>query len=407
MDDKVTPSAAVSGLRIERQTALPARRKRRYLVWLVLAVLVLAIAVYAWTLNRRVEVRMSEVTRVYPSLGLTRLNAAGYVVASRRADVASKATGRLEWIGVEEGSRVAVNEVIARLEDDDVRAQLQLARAGVTVAEARHAEAEAEQREAQRALSRTKDLYGKGVIARAAYDEAIARAERAVAVVGATAAAITQAQAQTQAAAVSVEQTLIRAPFDGVVVAKNADVGDVVSPFNTSVDAKGAVVSMADMDTLEVEADVSEANLAAASVGQASEIQLDALPDQRFLGTVERIVPSVDRAKATVLVKIRFRERDPRILPGMSAKVAFLERALRTEERRPRTVIPLAALAKKKEDRARVFTLRNGQVYSTPIQTGTVVGTFIEVHQGLEPGDDVVLNPQNLRDGLKVVVSGE
>jgi tetratricopeptide (TPR) repeat protein len=141
-------------------------------------------------------------------------------------------------------------------------------------------------------------------------------------------ASIAAAEANLRVARVAVEQTLIRAPFDGVVLTKNANVGDVITPFSSALGSQAAVVTMADMSTLEVEADVSEANLAKVKVGQPCEIQLDALPDQRFRGIVQRTVPTVDRAKATVMVKVRFVEPDARILPEMSAKVAFLEKEL-------------------------------------------------------------------------------
>ena len=151
-------------------------------------------------------------------------------------------------------------------------------------------------------------------------------------------ASIAVAQANLRVAQVAVDQTLIRAPFDGVVLTKNANVGDVITPFSSAPDAKGAVVTMADMTTLEVEADVSESNLSKVRIGQPCEIQLDALPDQRFRGVVSRTVPTVDRAKATVMVKIRFVDTDPRVLPEMSAKVAFLSgsRRARTQRRRAR-----------------------------------------------------------------------
>ena len=133
-------------------------------------------------------------------------------------------------------------------------------------------------------------------------------------------------QANYRAAQIAVEQTLIRAPFDGVVLTKNANVGDVITPFSSALEAKGAVVTMADMETLEVEADVSESNLPKVRLEQPCEIQLDALPDLRLRGVVQRIVPTVDRAKATVLVKIKFIDHAPQVLPEMSAKIAFWKR---------------------------------------------------------------------------------
>ena len=169
-------------------------------------------------------------------------------------------------------------------------------------------------------------------MSQASHDEVLGRYDRAQAAVNSAQAAVRAAEANRRAAEVAVEQTVIRAPFDGVVLTKNANVGDTITPFSSALDTKGAVVTMADMSTLEVEADVSESNLEKVHVDQPCMIELDALPSVRFEGYVSRMVPTVDRTKATVMTKIRFRELDPRILPDMSAKVAFLSRPLSAAE---------------------------------------------------------------------------
>ena len=132
----------------------------------------------------------------------------------------------------------------------------------------------------------------------------------------------------------ALDYTLIRAPFDGVILTKNADVGEVVAPFGSSINAKAAVVTMADLDSLIVEADVSEINLEKVKKGQPCEIQLDSLPGMRFAGQVHMIVPTADRSKATVLTKVKFLEKDERVLPEMSAKVAFLTRQIGRKKNR-------------------------------------------------------------------------
>ena len=191
------------------------------------------------------------------------------------------------------------------------------------VARANLEQARAEAREAEANLARSKDLAEKNYISGSTLDSAIARADKARAAVRSGEAALNAAQANLKAAEVALDQTLIRAPFDGVVLTKSANVGDNITPFSSAADTKGAVVTIADMETLEVEADVAESSLGKVKVGQPCEIQLDALSEQRFAGVVQRIVPTVDRAKATVLVKIRFVERDPRVVPDMAAKVAL------------------------------------------------------------------------------------
>ena len=201
------------------------------------------------------------------------------------------------------------------------------------------------------------------------------------------------------------EQTLIRAPFDGVVLTKNANVGDVITTFSAAVDTKGAVVTMADMSTLEVEADVSESNLQKAKVGQPVEIQLDALPDTRFRGEVARIVPTVDRAKATVLVKVRFVERDERVLPEMSAKVTFLERELREGERTARTAVPPSAIVTRDGETA-VFVVEGDRARRARVETGATLGEVVEVKSGVKAGEKIVLKPaEGLADGAQVKVA--
>jgi HlyD family secretion protein len=185
------------------------------------------------------------------------------------------------------------------------------------------------------ALKRARELAQKDFVSGAAVDAAEARFNKAQAAIRTLEAQIAVAQANLRAAGVSFDQTLIRAPFTGIVLTKNANVGDILTPFSSASGTTGAVVTMADMSTLEVEADVSEASIARISVGQPAEIQLDAFAELRLAGSVSRIVPTVDRSKATLLVKVRFDEIDPRVLPDMSAKIAFLSRKLAADERQP------------------------------------------------------------------------
>jgi RND family efflux transporter MFP subunit len=202
-----------------------------------------------------------------------------------------------------------------------------------------------------------------------------------------------------------VEQTLIRAPFDGIVLTKNANVGDIITPFSSAAESKGAVVNMADMETLEVEADVSEASIGKIRIGMPTEIQLDAYPNMRLLGEVSRIVPTVDRAKATLLVKIAFKEKDPRVLPEMSAKVAFLARAPEALERKPVTAVRPEAVARR-GDRSVVYVLDAKNVAKeVAVGTPTKVGDLMTVANA-KPGDKVALNPpEKLKDGATVSIA--
>jgi RND family efflux transporter MFP subunit len=395
-------------LRIERShpaaQPAPVRPRRRGALYLSLLAALAAAGYLAYTnlLPRGVAVEVAGAATVYPSQQLVLLNATGYVVPQRRADVASKATGRLESLEVAEGSRVRQGQVIATLESQDVRAAMAQAGANVDVAKAALEQARAELKDATLALNRAQGLVKKRYIPQETYDGAVARQEKARAGVASAQAGVSAARAALEAAKVAVEYTLIRAPFDGVVVVKNANVGDVVAPFSTTPLSKGAVVSMADMDTLEVEADVSEANLHKVRIGQACEILLDALPDSRFRGLVHRIVPTVDRTKATVLVKVRFVDADERILPDMSAKVAFLSRPISREEQRPVLVVPRLALASR-QGKTLAFVVHGDRVRETEVETGERLGDAVVVTQGLRPGDRVVVEPRaGLRDGSYV-----
>ena len=393
-------------LRIDRSLAPVRRRRTRR--WVVLGVLALAVAAGAAYLVARprvVDVQTVAVVTSFPSQQFVVLNATGYVVAQRKAAIASKATGRLEWLGVAEGSRVKAGEVIARLDNRDVVAQSQAAEAQTGAARAALEQALAEERDALAQHRRNVDLVGKGFVSQSSLDTSKARADRAVAGVGSARAALAAAEASARNAGVSVDYTLIRAPFDGVILSKSANVGDMVTPFSSATDSKGAVVTMADMDTLEVEADVSESSLSKVKVGQPAEIVLDALPDARFLGHISRMVPTVDRAKATVMTKVRFDRIDPRILPEMSAKVAFLTQDVTADQQKPLTAIAADAVVQR-DGRSVVFVVRDNVAAAVPVTTGAKLGDLVAITGELKSGDKAVQRPApDLASGTRVKVA--
>jgi RND family efflux transporter MFP subunit len=357
-----------------------------------------------WRSTAPLPVETVTVTTAYPSQAYTLLNATGYVVAQRKAAVASKATGRLEWLGVREGSQVRQGEVLARLENRDVTAKREQAAANVRLAQANLEQAEAELQEAERAFERSRELLERKFVSQAAHDTAIARLEKAKAAISGQRAAIAVARANLQAADVEVEQTLIRAPFDGVVLTKNANVGDVITPFSSALNSQAAVVTMADMATLEVEADVSESAVGKVQLDQPCEIQLDALPDTRFRGVVARMVPTVDRAKATVTVKVRFLEKDDRVLPEMSAKVAFLSQQIPPQLRNRRTVVQPGAVVERGGRRV-VYVVQDDRAIETPVELGGELGEWVEIVKGVEPGTKVVARPpQKLGDRDRIAL---
>ncbi len=400
------PDADLSKLRIQRKagsTPLPGRRRPR-LLWAIAVVVLAAVlfGAYHTLAGTAVSVEQTSVSLAYPYQAVTALNSTGYVVAQRKASVASKATGRLEWLGVQEGTRVKKGEVIARLESQDVAAARAQAAANVTVARANVDQAEAELRDAERSLERSRELLAQRYVSQAAHDAAIARADRARAALAGAKAGVKVAEANRKAADVAVEQTIVRAPFDGVVLTKNANVGDTITPFSSALDTKGAVVTIADMSTLEVEADVAESNLANVKVGQPVEIELDALPNVRFRGHVSRTVPTVDRSKATVTTKIKFDQLDPRILPDMSAKVAFLSQDVPPDQRAPKPAVNPQAVVNRNGGPV-VFVIKDGKAIATPVKTGAKLGDNIELLEGPPAGTRVVLRPgDRLKDGAAV-----
>ncbi len=368
----------------------PRRRRRR---WPYVLAALLAAVVAAWMFSPRTfTVSAATVGLAYPSRTLTKLTASGYVVAQRKAALATKATAQLVWLGVEEGSRVQKGQVVARLESADVEATRDQARHDMEAAKYQIASAEAELADARIHYGRMKKLVTGDYVARSDYDTAEARLKKA-------AAALEQAKANLKARAEALNQaeaqltyTDLEAPFDAVVLTKNADVGDIISPLGASSTSKAAVVTIADMSSLAVEVDVSESSLRQVVVGEPCEIMLDAIPSERFPGKVHMIVPTADRTKATVLVKVRFDTLDPRVLPEMSAKAAFLSRALTPAETTPRLAVPAAAVTTR-DGRDAVFVIKDGKAVLTPVTLGEALGDMREVTSGLESGLKVVLSP--------------
>jgi len=284
--------------------------------------------------------------------------------------------------------------------------------AGLRQAEALHVQAQAQEANARADLARSLDLQSQGFISPQAGDSARTRADAAHAATAAAAAAVGQAraalgaaQAQVAVQQVNEDYTLIRAPFDAVVLQKNANVGDTISPFSSAAGTQGAVVTVADMGTLEVEADVSESNVARVRLDQPVEITLDALPGLRFRGSVSSIVPTVDRAKATVTTKVRFERLDPRILPEMSAKVSFLSRPATDADQQPVLAIhPKAVTAR--DGRRVVFRVEGDRAREVAVTPGRLLGESLEVAGPLKAGDKVVLSPEpGLKDGARVAAA--
>jgi RND family efflux transporter MFP subunit len=390
----------LASLRIDRSspgTGLRKTRRRlgKFLFWLTLLLVLAGTAFFVKDFfNPGVEVRLAAAAFISPAQAQSVLTASGYVIARRKAAVASKGTGRLVYLGVEEGDQVKKGQLIARLEDDDVMAALRRARAEL-------AAEEAELKDARESLKRQKMLLEKDFVAQSEYDTAEARYKRVMA-------SIESARFAVREAEVAVGYTRIIAPFDGTVVRKNADVGEIMAPLAGAASSRAAVVTIADLSSLEVDADVAEANITKVRNEQACEIRLDAYPEQAYQGYVSKIVPTADRAKATVMVKIRFKSYDRRVLPEMSAKVAFLGQDGTDQKggNEPLLTLPAAAVAER-DGRQVVYQVKNDRAVETAVVTGRVLGNLVEIKQGLKQGDKVISKIDNqIRGGVKVVVKG-
>jgi len=410
-------------LKIDRQ-APGAKQRRLPWRWIALGAVALAAAGLALA-PRSPEVQTTTVLQSTPSQQYLQLTASGYVVAQRRAAVASKATGRLIELLVREGSLLKKGELIARLDASDVQAGIGTAQAGVRLAEAAQRQSQAGVRQAEVELinaeaeyQRSRSLQAQGFVSAQAMEAAQRRLDAARAAQASAQAGVAQAQAgvgQAQALLkvqeVNRDFTEIRAPFDGIVLLKNANVGDIITPFSNAAGSQGAVVTMADMSTLEVEADVSEGSLSKAAKGQPVEITLDALPGKRFRGRVGGIVPTVDRAKATVITKVQFEQLDPRILPEMSAKVAFLSQAPTEAEQQPVLAVNPKALLER-DGKAYLFRLkREGDkelLEALEVKKGRVLGDVLEVSGAIKSGERLVLAPTDkLKDGAQVKLAAK
>jgi HlyD family secretion protein len=398
----------IGKLKIDRGNLAP-KRRRRIRWWMVILAVIVIAAIAMFLMPHPVAVQTASVVTRYPAQQVTVLTASGYVVAQRKAAVATKATGRLEALNVQEGSRVKKGDLLARIDARDVEAQLAAANANVGVARAAIASAEADQRNAAVELKRSRDLVEQHFVSASALDAAVARNDRALAATNNARASLKAALANANNAKVGVDFTEIRAPFDGVVVTKSANVGDIVTPFSSAVDSKGAVVNMADLSTLEVEADVSEASLSKIQVNQPCEIVLDALPDTRFSGSVSRMVPTVDRAKATVTTKVRFDKLDDRILPDMSAKVSFLSKKVDASANRPTIAVSPDAVVTR-DGKPTVYRMKTAGdktvVEAVPVTIGATYPDAVEITSGnLKSGEKLVVKPSDkISNGTPVVV---
>ena len=392
----------LQSLKIDRDPPSPSRWK--WIVWVI--VLVLVAAGFRYGMKYREDHAGTEVETVRPSIqtvmgpqpGTPILAASGYVVARRKAVVSAKIQGRLAELKVEEGSRVKEGEVIARLESEDYSANIERSKAAIL-------HAEADLAEAQRQAGIAEKLEREKVLSTDQRDAAESR-------VRLTEAALAQAKADLNYNQSLYDFTLIRAPFSGVVVKKMAEVGESVAPIPPGVNistSSGAVVAMADMDSLEVEVDVNEANVSKLKARQPAEIVVQAFGDRRFRGELRQIIPTADRTKATVTVKVAFIDRDKDLKPEMSANVTFLEKTrpvAKDDKPQPVMYLPKESVATR-DGNPIVFEILNGTVQEKPVMLGGEREGNVVVKSGLTGSELIVSKPpDSLKSGDRVHLKG-
>ena len=383
---------------------------RGALIVIVILLLAIIAGVIYWTRREPVvEIRTAEASVRSGAAGAPNavLNASGYVTARRRATVSSKVTGKVMEIFVEEGKAVRQGQVLARLDDSQLRAMLRVDQAQLNAAKRATFENEARLREAELTLGRRQQLVKDKVISRAELDSAEAEVEALKARIAMAHQQVEVAETQVAARQTDLADMVVRAPFDGIAISKDAQPGEMISPVSAGGGfTRTGICTIVDMSSLEVEVDVSESYINRVKPGQPVEVLLDAYPEWRIPAKVITTVPSADRQKATVRVRIGFDQLDPKILPDMSVKVSFLdekpERAVAGAAARPRLLVPKGAV-RTVDGTAIVFVVRGERAERRAVKTGANDGDLVEVISGLTAGDRVVTEgAATLADGARV-----
>ncbi|ADV28460.1 efflux transporter, RND family, MFP subunit [Pseudoxanthomonas suwonensis 11-1] len=377
----------------------------------IAGVVLLSIAIAWWLLrgNGGPEVRTAQAAPLSsgPSAASV-LDASGYVVARRMATVSAKVTGRVQEVLIEEGMRVEEGQVLARLDPVDADASRALATSQLAAARSQIDNVQAQLLEAEANATRLQKLVGNQLVSRAQYDQAVAQRDSLRAQLATVRRQAQVAQDQLRIAGHGVDNTVVRAPFSGVVIAKAAQPGEIVSPLATGGFTRTGIGTIVDMDSLEVEVDVGEAYIGRVRAKMPVEATLNAYPDWKIPAEVIATIPTADRGKATVKVRIALKEKDPRIVPDMGVTVSFLEQAPENDDE-PRTGVRVPAEALVERDgQALVFVLGDDdRVSERQVQATASTGSTRDITSGLAPGELVVLDPpEELADGDRVKPAG-
>jgi RND family efflux transporter MFP subunit len=406
MNENAKPK--LSDLKIDQQARSADRGGRRLM--LITAALLVTLAVITILIvgsNSTTAVEVATARPVPASGSTTILNASGYVEPRRRATVSAKITGKVTEVLVDEGMVVEEGQVLARLDDSDARRRYEAIRAETDVARAAIEELEVNLADAERTLRRTRQLHDDGVASIQDLDSATAGTDALRAKLTVARTSLQAAEAQLAVSAQDLENYTVRAPFAGIAVSKDAQPGEMVSPVSAGGGfTRTGISTIVDMDSLEIEVDVNESHIAKVRPGQPADAVLDAYPEWHIPATVRTVIPTADRQKATVKVRLTFDALDPRILPDMGVKVAFREIADETDDKAGtgQSLVPRQAV-QSDSGQTVVFVAKDGALERRAVSIGREIEGDVEIMAGVLPGDRVVVSPtQGLSDGQRVKV---
>jgi RND family efflux transporter MFP subunit len=401
---------ALNTLRIERNPTPPtnASPRGKYWVYALMAAAVLGAGAWWLVSNRATEVEVAEATATRTNGGpATVLDASGYVVARRQATVSAKVTGKVEEVLIEEGMRVKEGQVLATMDTSTTKRQLDLSQQQLLAARSDLAQIKVRLGEAQRAARRAEQLRADKLIAEADLDTAQSTAAALQAQLDALRSQVDVAEANVRVQQQNMSDLTVRAPFAGVVISKDAQPGEMVSPISAGGGfTRTGIATIVDMDSREIEVDVNESFINRVTDEQKTEAILDAYPDWTIPSHVVSIVPTADRQKATVKVRIGFDRLDPRILPDMGVKVRFLDKANPVGAAPMRAAVELPSSTVFSADgKSYVWRVVDNKVERVAVSTGNTRNDHVEILSGINAGDSVVLQPNDkLQDGGKVKV---
>ncbi|MET0328432.1 MAG: efflux RND transporter periplasmic adaptor subunit [Luteimonas sp.] len=397
-------------LRIDRSAPPPPSRRGLWIGLAIAALLLILLVAGVLALGKRaVEVETTVVVapNVAGAAGGSVLDASGYVVARRMATVSAKITGRVREVRIEEGQRVEEGEILATLDPIDADARRDLSAAQLEAARSQVTGVQAQLTEASANADRLQALVGQQLVSRAQYEQAVAQRDALRAQLTTARRNATVATEQLRISGIGVDDTLVRAPFAGVVIAKAAQPGEIVSPLSAGGGfTRTGIGTLVDMDSLEVEVDVGESYIGRVKPGMPVETTLNAYQDWKIPGSVIAIVPTADRGKATVKVRIALDAKDGRIVPDMGATVSFLEQARPAQDSDAPRLLRVPATVLSERDGAQVVFVVDGDVVRRrPVEVGERVGGNVEIAKGVVPGDELVVDaPDALADGSRVQI---